>query len=301
MPRRQRLNEFFQTYLSHTLDLSPAMFEARLNDCRVHLENFSEQRGETDKLKALELGPGWYPTMALGLFLCGAEEIWLFDIERLIRSKRLARLVELFAEFDKEEKLEACLPGLDRDRFRRLLEVKGRLNIDTAEQWLEGFNIHLVLRDARNTGLPAGTIDLFYSTVVLEYVPAKVLPGIFREFRRIGSERAVMSHCIGFLDQTSFFDKSLSPYNYLKYTEAQWKLWSSPLIRQNRLTLPAYRKLFSESGYEITRELNTRGRDADFDRVKLAPEFRDYKREDLMVLRSWIVAKPTEKRRENPA
>jgi hypothetical protein len=292
MPRRQRLNEFFQTHFSRTLELSPAMFETRLNDCRTHLENFLELRSNARELKALELGPGWYPTVALGLYLCGAEEIWLFDIERLLRSERLSRLVALFAEFEREKKLQQCLPRLDRDRFSRLMDAREKLKTDPPETWLEGLNIHLVLRDVRESELPPGTVDLFYSTVVLEYVPAAILPGILKEFHRIGSDRAIMSHCIGLLDQMSFFDKSLSPYNYLKYTDAQWRFWSSPLIRQNRLMVPDYRKLLSDAGYEVTKEISARGRDADFDRVKLAPQFSGYKREDLMVLRSWIVARP---------
>jgi hypothetical protein len=229
--------------------------------------------------------------------MCGAQEIWLIDIDPLLKSDRLWRMMELFCEFDAQKKLEKCLPRLKRDRFERVRNAWSHLKQESAEQWLERFNIHVMVRDAQRTGLADGTIDLFYSTGVLEYIPQPVLKGILKEFRRLESGRTVMSHWIGLLDQFSFFDKSLSPYNYLKYTADQWKVWSSPLIPQNRLMIPDYRELFKEAGYEITRETNTSGAVEDFERVRLAPQFQKYKREDLMILESWMVARPRPARR----
>src|SRR5205085_3460187 len=132
----------------------------------------------------------------------------------------------------------------------RVREAQEKLKQESASQWLERFNIHVMVRDAQETGLPNGTIDLFYSTGVLEYIPPPVLKGILKEFLRLGRKGAVMSHWIGLLDQFSFFDRSITPYNYLKYTDKQWKYLSSPLIRQNRLMIADYRQIFSEAGYE---------------------------------------------------
>jgi hypothetical protein len=292
LPHRQKFNEFFQTHFTRTLDATRGRFEARLEYCRMHLDYFLEQRPGLESFTVFELGTGWYPTVPVGLYLCGADEIWLADIDPLLKSERLLRMVEQFCECEAEGRLLKMLPLMKRDRFERLRELKTKLKEERAENWLKRFNINVFVGDAQHTPLPNSTIDFFFSTGVLEYIPEPILRGILKEFKRVGSLRAISSHCIDFLDQMSFFDKSLSPFNYLKYTEAQWKLWSSPLIRQNRLMVPDYRKLFSDEGYEITKEVNTSGSDADFDRVKLAPQFRNYRREDLMILRSWMVAKP---------
>ncbi len=53
-----------------------------------------------------------------------------------------------------------------------------------------------------------------------------------------------------------------------------------------------YRALFAETGNQITSEDNTKGDPADLRKVPLAPEFQHYSVEDLLVLFSWIVAKP---------
>jgi hypothetical protein len=211
--------------------------------------------------------------------------------------------MELFCEFDAQGKLEKCLPRLNRQRFEQVKAAKDRLNSERAEEWLKRWNIHVMVRDAQDTGLPPASIDLFYTTGVLEYIPLPVLKGIFKEFRRLETPRAVMSHWITLLYQMSFFDRSLSPYGHLKYTDAQWKFWSSPMIRQNRLVIPDYRELFAWAGYELVSESNTNGSTADLDRVRLAPQFQNYRREDLLILHSWVVALPrfTLQERAEPA
>jgi hypothetical protein len=293
LPHRQKFNEFFQEHFTHTLELGPPMFERGLDHCRTHLENFLSLQGRSMKeFTALELGVGWHPIIAVGLYLCGAGEIWLIDIHPLLKSERLARMMEWFCEYDAQGKLKEFLPRLIRERIDRLKATSGKLRSERAEEWLERWNIHAMVGDARDTGLPAGSIDLMYSTGALEYIPLSILKGILKEFRRLQTSRAVMSHWIGLLYQMSFFDKSLSPFEYLKYTDSQWKLWSSPMIRQNRLMIPDFRELFSEAGYDLLNETNVRGREADLDRVRLAPKFQKYKREDLLILRSWMVARP---------
>src|SRR5438309_294473 len=104
LPQRQRFNEFFQRHFTRTLELGAGMFERRLDHCRIHLENFAELQPGMDGFHALELGAGWYPTIAVGLYLCGAKQIWLVDIDPLLKSERLSRMMELFCEFDAQKK-----------------------------------------------------------------------------------------------------------------------------------------------------------------------------------------------------
>ena len=101
--------------------------------------------------------------------------------------------------------------------------------------------------------------------------------------RRAAAPEAVVSHRLNIADAFSYFDKSISPLNFLRYTSKQWRWLDSPLISQNRLRISDYRQLLKEAGFEIVREENTSGRPEDLDRIKLAPEFQHYRREDLLV------------------
>jgi hypothetical protein len=140
--------------------------------------------------------------------------------------------------------------------------------------------------------LPAGAVDLFFSTGVLEYIPRPVLVCIFAEFQRIASSQAATSHYLNLIDQFWYFDRSITPFNFLKYSAKQWGYLNSPLIWQNRLRISDYRELLNEARFQIVKELNTAGSADDLRKIQISSELQHYKQEDLLVLMSWLVAKP---------
>ena len=90
LPRSERWNEVFQTYVTKSLEIDRGGFEQRLDFCRRHLEHFLElQPMRAENFSVLELGTGWFPIVPVGLYLCGASEIWTFDIVPLLRSSRM--------------------------------------------------------------------------------------------------------------------------------------------------------------------------------------------------------------------
>jgi len=187
--------------------------------------------------------------------------------------------------------LAKSLPWLRPERMARVREALKTAKTQKPESLLASMNIHALVRDASATGLESNSIDLFVSTSVLEYVPRHVLALMFSEFNRLSMPYAVMSHFINLLDEYCHFDKTITPFNFLKFSERQWWFLSSPLIWKNRLRISDYRALLTKAGFEITQELNTYGPAQELEQVPLAPEFRGYSQADLLVLRSWLVAK----------
>jgi hypothetical protein len=57
-----------------------------------------------------------------------------------------------------------------------------------------------------------------------------------------------MSHSIDLQDHYSFFDSSVSPYNFLRYGDRRWAIINSSLHYQNRLRARDYRELFAQAG-----------------------------------------------------
>ena len=293
LPASQRWNGFFQQYVTHSLELSASRLDARLEFCRVHLDHLLELRpGCAGDFKVVELGTGWFPVVPIGLFLCGAGEIWTFDIDPLLQSSRLEALLTRLAEYHGSGVLQRLLPRLRAERWARLQEASRASRGATPAELLGSLNIHAQVRDARATGLGSGTVDLFVSTGVLEYIPRPVLEGILAEFNRLSSADAVQSHYLNLVDQYAYFDASLSPFNFLRFPSRRWKLFNSPLTWQNRMRISDYRQLFAEAGYRITKERTTSGAPEDLRRVRLAPEFQNYGEADLLVTTAWLVARP---------
>ena len=81
--------------------------------------------------------------------------------------------------------------------------------------------IRLNIGVARATKLPDGSVDLIFSTVVFEHIGADILSGLLTEFRRLASPDAVTSHYVGLADQYASFDRSITPFNCMRYTARQ--------------------------------------------------------------------------------
>lgn len=126
---------------------------------------------------------------------------------------------------------------------------------------------------------------------MLEYIPATILADIFAHFLRLATPQAVMSHYVDLCDQYAAFDRSITPFNFLRFSSREWSWINNKIIPLTRLRIPEYRRTVAESGWRMADENNTLGQADDLNRVPLADEFKHYSREDLLVLRSWLIAK----------
>jgi hypothetical protein len=293
LPGRHRCNALFQKYVTRSTQLTPERFSGRVDYARLHLDHFLELRPQrTEGFTVCELGTGWFPVVPLSLYLCGAGEVWTFDIAPLLTTDQVRETFDRFQECERSGDLARRLPGVRADRLKRLGEVVAGAGDSPPEAVLAQLGIHVRVQDAQQTGLPLGKVDLFTSTGVLEYIPEPVLKNILLEFKRAGSSDAVHSHYLNLVDQYHYFDASITPFNFLRFPKGRWKYLNSPLSWLNRLRISDYRRLLAEAGYQITKEENTSGSREDLRKVPLAPEFRGYSEADLLVLLSWVVAKP---------
>ena len=292
LPASQTWNSLFQQYVTRSLELTESRFEARLDYCRLHLEHFLELQPQRARdFTVLEVGTGWYPVVPVGLYLCGAGDIQTFDIDPLLQTARLQQMFNRFVEYEGAGALRKFLPRLQPERFARMSQTRAQNDGLSPVALLEKLGIHAHVRGAQATGLPAGKTDLFISTGVLEYIPPEILKAILAEFKRLGSPGAIQSHYLNLVDQYSYFDSSITPFNFLQYPGSRWKYLNSPLTWQNRMRISDFRQVFTQAGYQVTKEANTSGALEDLRKIRLAPEFQHHSVEDLLVLTSWLVAK----------
>ena len=104
----------------------------------------------------------------------------------------------------------------------------------------------------------------------------------------------MLSHYIDLRDEYSYGDASLSPLDFLRYTSSEWKRAANPLFPLNRLRLPAYRDLFTRTGFQITDEETQLAEATTLEGISVAAEFQDFSDADLLPLNVWIRAVPVE-------
>jgi len=239
---------------------------------------------------ALELGTGWYPIFPLACYLSGASKVWSFDIASYQTPARLALTLDYFSRAAQDGSLPRILPMLRGDRVEPLMKLREFVAQEPPEKCLARLNIHLAVKDARETGLPPGSVDFIFSNGVLEYIPGPVLQKIFSEFFRVSSTSSAMVHWLNLSDQFAHFDSSISEFNFLRYSDRAWKWLESPMVSVNRFRVNDYRPYFAEAGFELKAEENKSGSSEKLKSLKLAPRFQGYSVEDLLVVETLLTA-----------
>ncbi|HYW78307.1 MAG TPA: class I SAM-dependent methyltransferase [Thermoguttaceae bacterium] len=294
LPNSQFWNSFFQKFVTRRYSLSERVFKVKLTRCNELLEQARHAVGRpSENFTVLELGTGWHPVLAIGMYLCGASKIWSVDIESLMTTDNVRSTVEFFVQYAQSGRLLELLPSAVEHRVTALQENVGSLpESATGKAMLEALNIESVVSDARTLDLAPGSVDFFISACVFEHIPQDVLKDIFIKFHEIAAADAVMNHSVDLSDHYSHFDRSISGFNFLQYSSREWRRYNNQLHYQNRLRIDDYRKLHQETGFRIAAELDKQGDPAELESIQLAAEFQQYPQEELLICSSRLISVP---------
>ncbi len=293
LPGYARLNLLVRSvYLflvGKTPRIDPGDFEDLLKISARHLDNYYDHSpAPHDDLAVVELGTGKYPVVPVALFLCGVRRIWTFDIVPLLQDTVTRQILQ--ALLDQADTLSDYLPRIQADRLARLESVLKDDRLKKSADLLRALDIEVLIRDACEPGLEAGAFDLIISNMTLEHIAPDIILGLFKAFKKLAAPGAVMSHFIDMNDHYTYFDPSVTAFNYMRYTDAQWWWFNNALQYQNRLRMIDYRSLHTQAGFEVVASEHRLGNPDHLDAVPLAEQFKHYDRENLLICDSWMVS-----------
>jgi hypothetical protein len=269
LPQGERLNYVFQRHVLHSFPVGDAAYQQKFARAENHLAAYEEHGLGVPAADAtfFEFGAGWDLAIPLSYALLGLGRQIVIDIRPSAR-------IELVNE---------TIAALERLHPER--EVGGP--ISSIAELETRFGIHyLAPCDARGTGLRPGIVDFVSSTDTCEHIPAGDLAEVFVECRRLLRPGGAFSCRIDLHDHYSYFDRGVSRYNFLRFSDRAWSLVNSPLHYQNRLRAPDYLRLVREAGFDLVIENpsgpNEEGR-AELQAMQLAKRFRNYPLEEVGV------------------
>lgn len=291
LPQGEKVNYIFQKHVTHSLPINDSDFSEKIETVKRHFKNFEKYSQEKDPSKCsyYEFGSGYDLLIPIGIRLLGFNDLTCIDIRELVfpelindTVKRLKLSKEKFGITD--QSLEK-VPQLSDSNFREVLS--------------EYFNINYIAPlDARNTGLESNSIDFILSNATMEHIPQIHLPGIMQECHRILKPGGIMSNAIDYRDHWSFFDPSVSVYNYLQYNEKEWDKLNPSIMYQNRMRHKDHMKIINEAGFEILEELPDHPDQAEMNQLKdlqLNDHFKNiYTMEELSIKSSMLVLRKNE-------
>ena len=223
-----------------------------------------------------ELGTGWHLGLPLALWCLGVERQVTVDVRRLARLELINKALAVL------QNLPEDLPRRPGGPIRRFEELADRYGI-----------AYRAPCDARCTGLAADSIDCAHSTFTLQHIPVPILMSILAESRRILKPEGVLLSIIDYGDNYAYTDRSISVYNFLRYSGSRWRWLNPPLHYQNRLRHVEYRALFDACGLRVVEQELKCGSERDLAAIRamrLAPEFSRYAPEELAIRTSRLAA-----------
>ena len=290
LPNGHRVNYVFQKHVTK-MRLDDALMDQGLIHCADHLRHFRRHHTKQTDFTTLEIGTGWYPVVPIGLFLGGAGIITTVDINPLLRAGNVSETIRKFREYHERGRLVEHLPSIEPERLRLLLSLAEASAVMDLEEIFKILNVRYLVADARRLDLPDAFADLIHSNDVFEHIYSNVLKEILIEFKRVAKRDGLMTHFIDMTDHFANMDKSISVYNFLKYTDAQWRVINNDIAPQNRLRLTEYRAMYEGLAIDITEEIQWPGNLADLEKMKLAPRFEAMRKSEVAVLHAYLISR----------
>jgi predicted SAM-dependent methyltransferase len=247
LPFKERLNFFLQTKISRTIPISAEqMIGGKGKRALNHLDIISNHTSINFKDAVFyEFGAGWDLGLPLVFYAAGINSQLLVDIED---HARLSLVNDMVAKINGN--IEKVFEG--SGLTYRMLPAE---SLSEKSQLKTAFGIdYKAPLDARKTGMPTGTIDAATNTFTLEHIPAQDIRDIFTETYRILKPGGVVSCFVDMQDHYAYFDSKVTVYNYLQFTEREWKKYNCDLHYQNRMRHPEYIDIFKSCGFEIIHE-----------------------------------------------
>jgi len=246
VPFHEQMHFFGQKLLGkHKLD-APEMFRRSLELFRL-LRHIG---GSVRNGVVLEIGTGWFPFVPILSYLAGAKQVFTVDIHPWLRLHNTVKTIRALSDFlnslnDKTGHNRESV--IRRYRFVNTLAQK----VASLDELLTPLHIEYICPyDITTCDLPDKSVDVAFSSNVLEHVPPDTLLKMHCELGRLLSDGGFALHRFNSGDHFENFTGS--SINFLKFSERTWRLLGGyGLSYHNRMRSYEHAELARRAGLTL--------------------------------------------------
>jgi SAM-dependent methyltransferase len=173
-----------------------------------------------------EVGTGRVPVIPLAYWLMGAHQTITVDLNIYLKPDLISECINQINNRAKDiEHLFGDL--IVKERLDNLLSLC-EASVFSIDSFLDLTNIrYLAPCDASQMGLDDNSVDFHTSFTVFEHIPYSILQKILKEGNRIVKSNGLFVHQFDYSDHFSHSDSSISPINFLQYSDSSWAKYAS--------------------------------------------------------------------------
>ena len=301
VPAGEALNDGLQRWMGGRLDQGRHIDMKFTGDWLVLMRVLRELKFDVRDQTLMEVGTGWLPVLPLSFALCGARGIHSFDLNRHLNRGTVPGVLQRLGTHLKALS-EACgQTEAEVTERHRWLTAAANNSANAADAGVAILNLAGVRyhapADATRTDLLPSSMGLVFSNSVLEHVSAGVLGPLMSETKRLLTPHGLALHSVNCGDHYAYFDKAITPLNYLRYSDSQWRRWNNNLLYQNRLRPSDFTALAQRHGLKVVHQIQTERQDllSKIPRNRIAPEFQHYDARDLSCTSVTFAARPNQR------
>jgi Methyltransferase domain len=289
LPFSQRLNYFFQKYITKGLVLTEDLFMDRFGHALEHIEAYQTHQKVGKPLhEACELGTGWYPIVPFAMYLYGAKRIVTTDIDKLCTTPQCIALAKMYIKQHAAGQLPNWLTQ-DEGRLQTMRTVaESNPNIDV-HTLLKMLHIEYIIADLTQAQLWQ-PFDLVHSNNTFEHVYPEILSEILKNLHKLTKKGGIMSHFIDLSDHYAHMDGSINIYNFLRYSDRQWKWIDNSVQPMNRYRMPDYRAIYAQLSIPILAEKNRPGNLTELAQIPLDVKYQKNTAAENAISHSYVVS-----------
>lgn len=266
-----------QKYASKSLPISERKLRATFDIESCHIVNFKKfGSSPIETAQFMQFGAGWTMAGPLTFYLQGVNHQTLFDLHKWVKPVFINDVISRLSmgEFTYQSK-RAKLKLVSSNAKEAMHQLKQFYGIE-----------YRAPVDVRESGMGAGSVDYISSTSTLEHIPEEDILKILLECSRILKPEGVVSFCVDYLDHYIKEGDPRTRYNYLKYSDAEWKKYNPPFHFQNRLRHVDYLRLYRIAGFDVMSDEKNCADDATkqaLAAIEKHEKFSKYSLDDLSV------------------
>lgn len=292
-PKKEKANYFFQRFVTKGVLLNDTHFGWKINHALDHVAHYAKYAGQNAPKAALELGTGWYPIVPIILYVAGFEKVVSVDIYNWLTKQRFTEALRRCLNYLVEHNISEM--ALDQDahiRIKKLKAVFENAEQHTLAEMKHAINLKTYNHDITQLDLGNEAFGLICSNNTYEHIPQKILETIVANFMAWRHPQGIMSHFIDASDHFAHFDTTITDYNFLRYSAAQWAVIDNRIQPQNRMRLVDYEQLYLKLNLPFFWLDVRSGNLSALQRTKIHPEFAAYSPAELAATHGYLITKP---------